>query len=148
MFLMHDSPLDSVRGYKSRQVSPQVKLPDSLYQVFPAVRQPHSPFYGVSRSPWGFPNFGDLVFPPMPKKSFDEFIRAFSREATISKELGFRASVGMLTCQQIVARLLQRNQGPFTLRQIHRIFTIVGACSLPTKQEAFDSVEVLLGVDA
>ena len=84
----------------------------------------------------------------MPKKRIDEFIRAFSHEAIISKELGFRASVGMLTCQQIVARLLQRNQGPFTLRQIHRIFTIVGACSLPTKQEAFDSVEVLLGVDA
>ena len=78
MFFMHDSPLDSVRGYTSREVSPQVKLPDSLYQVLNAVRQPHSPFYGVSRSPWGFPNFGDLVFPTMPKKRIDEFIRAFS----------------------------------------------------------------------
>ena len=27
-------------------------------------------------------------------------------------------------------------------------FTIIGACSLPAKQEAFDSVEVLLGFDA
>ena len=113
-----------------------------------AVRQPHSPFYGVSGSPWGFPNFGDLVFPPMTKKSFDEFIRAFSHEAIISKELGFRASVGMLKCQQIVARLLPRNQGPFTLRQIHSRCTIIGACSLPALQEAFGAVQVLLGVDA
>ena len=81
MFFMHDSPLDSVRGNTSREVSPQVKLPDSLYQVLNAVRQPHSPFYGVSRSPWGFPNFGDLVFPTMPKKRIDEFIRAFSYES-------------------------------------------------------------------
>ena len=123
MFFMHDSPLDSVRGYKSREVSPQVKLPDSLYQVLPAVRHPHGPFYCVSGSPWSFPNFGDLVFPPMPKKRIDEFIRTFLREAIFNKELGFRASLGMLTCQQIVARLLQRNQGPFTLRQIQGIFT-------------------------
>ena len=84
----------------------------------------------------------------MPKKRIDEFIRTFLREAIISKELGFRASVGMLTCQQIVARLLPCNQGPFTLRQIHSRCAIIGACSLPAQQEALRSFEVLLGVDA
>ena len=84
----------------------------------------------------------------MQKECFDEFIRAFSHEAIISKELGFRASVGMLTCQQIVARLLPCNQGPFTLRQIHSRCAIVGACSLPAQQQPLRSFEVLLGVDA
>ena len=81
----------------------------------------------------------------MQKECIDEFIRAFSREATISKELGFRASVGMLTCQQIVARLLPCNQGPFTLRQIHSRCTIVGACSLPAKQQPLRSFRGLVG---
>ena len=84
----------------------------------------------------------------MQKKRIDEFIRTFLREAIFNKELGFRASVGMLTCQQIVARLLQRNQGPFTLRQIQGEFTIVGACSLPAQQQPLRSFEVLLGVGA
>ena len=81
----------------------------------------------------------------MPKKRIDEFIRTFLREAIISKELGFRASVGMLTCQQIVARLLQRNQGPFTLRQIHSRCAIIGACSLPAQAGAAPLFRGLVG---